>query len=86
MDYGLCGALYISHVYFKGAAVNNKQVLKILEATIEDISRECDRLTQQLARAREALEDIENDDGRIPKEIWALRNAVLAEPIKGEGE
>lgn len=25
-----------------------------------------------------ALESIENDDGRIPKEIWDLRNAAIA--------
>ena len=26
----------------------------------------------------EALENIENDDGRIPETIWAMRNAAIA--------
>jgi hypothetical protein len=39
----------------------------------------------QNADLLEALENIENDDGSIPKAIWDMRNAVIAK-AKGEDQ
>lgn len=41
------------------------------------------RLIASAPELLEALESIENDDGRIPESIWAMRNAAIAK-AKGE--
>lgn len=60
-----------------------RHLLDNLLAENKRLKTEVELLEKENAALREVVENIENDDGRIPKTIWDMRNKAL-EKIKDE--